>query len=247
MKKVKLFFCFLSLFLLGGMVVSCTDSNEREGTEIPLDGAWLVDDDNGIIVFEGTKFKYYESDWTYTADIESYFYGTWSFPNSKQMTLTYIGKYENGIPDKSFDVRTETLTIKGSNSQAQAISISFTKESGETLTLYKYTKMDVEQYLKQYLVGKWDNGSIILKSDGTFVISEEYGYWSVSGKILTLVIEGCYNANNKVSYDTPKIKIYEIFIGASDEMYLKNINPDESLDQGGGFSEGGTVWKRAND
>lgn len=223
-----------------GSMASCNSDENQEPSSIEFGGAWLESENNGIFVFEsGNMFKYYESEWDYIADIENYFYGAWSFPNSQQLVLTYTGKYENGTLDKDFNVSTKTLTLKKVDSQSQ--TVSYTTENGKTVTFRKYVKPSAEQYLRTFLVGKWENGSLIydLKADGTFTKTDEstkeYGTWSVSGTKLILIVEGYYNANIKVSYDTPIVTNCFGGIVSADEIEFWVDHPGEpTLDQGGG-------------
>lgn len=255
-KTLRLFVYVLPLILLGSMV-SCENGVEDQdvnGYDVHLDGAYLEDGNNSILVFDGNgTFKCYENDWLYTADIKSYSYGTWRFENST-LILTYTGEYVEGTPNQNFKVSTKVFTITKYVPNTQAFV--WITEKGETLTFQKYVRTSVEQYLNSFLVGKWDVGIFgmyDLKSDGTFIKTtdslKEYGTWSIEGMTLTIITEGYYGTNNsKIPYDTNKLNIYEITAISPSEMLMLLAfvypNPDASLDQGGGVAATTALWEK---
>lgn len=241
-KTLKLLAYVLPFFLMGSMVSCGSDDDEDQESviyHIYLDGAYLEDGNNNILVFDGNgTFKSYENDWLYTADIESYSYGTWNYGNGT-LTITYIGKYEDGTSEGNFRVSTKSYTFTNYTPTTQAIG--WTTENGKTVTFQKYVRTSVEQYLKTFLVGKWTGEGIWdLEVDGTFTITinsiKEYGDWSVSEEILTFIIKGYYDVNTKVPYDAPKIvKGGSVKIVSADEMeFWIDISSEPTLDQGGG-------------
>lgn len=273
MKQIMKVWTYVLVCMFVGSITSCNDdptpdSDTGKTFYMYLDGAYREAESQRIFVFDGNgTFKSYNNAWLYTADADSYSYGTWEYKNST-LTLTYTGKYENGELEQNFYTHIKDYAFK--NYIVTDQSFIWTTEDGLTSTFKKFVRASVEQYLRYFLIGKCHGAAIgakeeghrqileclyEIKADGTFIRTldsnslKEYGTWSISQDNLNLRIEGYYDTNyNKIPYPTLKTEDHTFSTHTSSSfdptaiivLYLYSEGGDVSLDQGGGSMMGST-------